>query len=318
MSESPDFVPVGLKPTDDDIHSVGPEPWWREAWYFEFFDPASRLQFQAYQGVFPNAGRGDLTLFVFVDGRLRYELMKMDFTIPRDIGRERLRFGPLELVMLEPFARWRLRYDSPRLVFDISFRALHRAFSWAEAGVWMEEAPVGEQSRHFDQVGWYEGWMEVEGEQISVSAIGMRDRMWGWGGRALWRGYLVLWAPFSEAFVVNVAAMNFADGRRELCGYLHREGERVLLRSARLSITWSERRWKAIERVDAELLDQRGRSLALSARPLGIIDTSHHWPHRFDHLLFSIGEYECGGASGYGCLTWSFATVDERPDVIAI
>jgi hypothetical protein len=85
-------------------------------------------------------------------------------------------------VMLEPFARWRLRYDSPRLVFDLSFRALHRAFSWAEAGVWMEKAPAGAQSRHFDQVGWYEGWMEVEGERISLSAIGMRDRMWGWGG----------------------------------------------------------------------------------------------------------------------------------------
>lgn len=312
MSSASEFVPPGLDLADDDIHPIGPEPWWREAWYFEFFDPASRVQFQVYQGVFPNAGRGDLTLFVFVEGRLRYELMKMDFAIPSDIGRERLCFGPLKLEMLEPFTRWRLRYDSPRMQCDLSFRALHRAFSWAETRLWMEDAPVGQQSRHFDQVGWYEGWLHLDDERLSISAIGMRDRMWGWGGRALWRGYLVLWAPFSEAFVVNVAAMNFADGRRHLCGYIHREGERTYLDSARLTITWSEQRWKSVERVHAQLTDRRGRSLALSARPLGIIDTSHHWPHRFDHLLFSIGEYECQGMTGYGCLTWSFVTAEEK------
>ncbi len=316
MSKDDDFVPVGLDPSDDDIHVVGPEPWWREAWYFEFFDPTARVQFQVYQGVFPNAGRGDLTLYVFVDGHLRYELMKMDYAIPRDIWRERLSFGPLKLEMVEPFARWRLRYDSPRLQFDLTFRAQHRAFSWAEAKLWMEEAAGGEQSRHFDQVGWYEGWMNIEGEEISVAALGMRDRMWGWGGRALWQGYLVLWVPFSPELVVNVAAMNFADGRRHLCGYLHQGNERALLHSAHLAVTWSERRWKSIERVDARVIDMRGRSLTLSARPLGIIDTSHHWPHRFDHLLFSVGEYECREMKGYGCLTWSFGTADERLSVI--
>ncbi|MCS6817427.1 MAG: hypothetical protein N0A16_00060 [Blastocatellia bacterium] len=316
MSEERDFVPVGLDLTDDDIHAIGPEPWWREAWYFEFFDPARRLQFQVYQGVFPNAGRGDLTLYVFTDGRPGYELMKMDYAIPSDVGRERLCFGPLKLEMLEPFVRWRLQYDSPRLQFDLTFRAIHRAFSWAEAKLWMEEAPVGEQSRHFDQVGWYEGWMNLDGEEIDIAALGMRDRMWGWGARALWRGYLVLWVPFSPSLVVNVAAMNFADGRRQLCGYIHQDRERALLRSARLAITWSERRWKSIERVEVRVTDARGRSLALSARPLGIIDTSHHWPHRFDHLLFSIGEYDVQGTKGYGCLTWSFVTADERPSVI--
>jgi len=110
--------------------------------------------------------------------------------------------------------------------------------------------------------------------------------------------------------------MNFADGRRHLCGYLHREDERALLRSARLVVTWNERRWKSIEHVKAHVVDRRGRSLAFSVRPLGIIDTAHHWPHRFDHLLFSIGEYDSQGAKGYGCLTWSFVTAEERPSVI--
>jgi len=214
--------------------------------------------------------------------------------------------------MLEPFARWRLQCDSPRLQFDLTFRALHRAFSWAEARLEMEEAPAGEQSRHFDQVGMYDGWMALDGREITIAALGMRDRMWGWGRRALWRGYVVMWAPFSPSLVVNVAAMNFADGQRRLCGYLHRDDERALLRSVRMAITWSERRWKSIERVEAHVTDVRGRSLALSARPLGIIDTSHRWPHRFDHLLFSIGEYECAGMKGYGCLTWSFVTAEER------
>ncbi len=310
------FPLIGIEENADSIHPVGPEEWWREAWYFEFFDPSVGIQFQVYQGVFPNRGVADLTCYVFEGGNVRYRFMKMDYTIPRDIGSERLCFGPLKLDLIEPFHRWRLRYDSSELQGDLLFEALHAPYSWAESRLWMERTRSGEQSRHFDQMGQYRGWICLDGEQIEISALGMRDHMWGWGARTQLRSYIILWSPFSPDLVTNAALFTFIDGRQQLYGYVHQGASRTVLQSARLDITWSERRWKSIEIVRALLTDIRGRSVELRGRPLGIIDTSHWWLHRHDHMLFSMAEYECRGLKGYGCLNWSFRTVDDRPDLL--
>ncbi|MBI3949830.1 MAG: hypothetical protein HY314_05190 [Acidobacteria bacterium] len=313
---SQQFKLINLEPDADGIHAIGPELWWREAWYFEFFDPASRIQFQAYQGVFPNVGKADLIFYIFKGGELFHRGMKMDYSIPNDIGAERLCFGPLKLDLIEPFQRWRLRYDSTQVQCDLTFDGLHAPFSWAESKLWMEQAPVGEQSKHFDQMGHYHGWITLDGEEFEISALGMRDRMCGWGARAQWRGYLIIWSPFSPEFVTNIAVQNFADGRQQLCGYIHRGDDRAVLKSAHIEIVWSERRWKSIETVHALITDVLGNSSEIMARPMGIIDTSHHWLHRTDHMLFSVAEYECGGMKGYGVLNWSFMTADDRPSVI--
>lgn len=312
------FPLIGLEEDADAIHRVGPEEWWREAWYFEFFDPSVGIQFQAYQGVFPNKGLADLICYVFEGNTVRYHFMKMDYAIPRDIGRERLCFGPLKLDLIEPFYRWRLRYDSPELQGDLLFEAIHAPYSWAESKLWIEGARPGEQSRHFDQVGEYQGWISLNGEQIKISTLGMRDHMWGWGARAQLRSYIILWSLFSPDFVTNVAMLSFMDGRQQLCGYIHQGTNRAILQSARLDITWSERRWKSIETARALLTDARGHSVELRGRPLGIIDTSHWWLHRHDHMLLSMAEYECRGFTGYGCLNWSFRTVEDRPNALQI
>ena len=47
-----EFPLVGLAAEDDGLHIATGDPWWREAWYFEFYDPRVNVQFQAYQGVF--------------------------------------------------------------------------------------------------------------------------------------------------------------------------------------------------------------------------------------------------------------------------
>ncbi len=307
------FPLVALDADADGLHAATNDPWWREAWYFEFCDPKSKLQWQSYQGVFPNQGTGDLTLAVFTDGRLEQQVLKMDYKLPLEPIQERLRFAGLKLELLEPFRLWRLRYDTAEVQADLQFEAIHAPYSWAESRLFMENSDTEQRSQHFDQVGRYTGRVWVRGKEFNIDALGFRDRMWGWGARRQWRNYIVLWSALDADFVSNVSVQGFMDGSHHLCGYLYRDGKRSLLKHARVNIEWHPTRWKTILRLQSELEDQLGRRAVVEGRPQGITDTSHHWPHRVDNMLFTVAEYKSDGRTGYGCMNWSFLNEDEKP-----
>ena len=303
-----------LTPESDDLHTAGTEPWWREAWYFEFYDRQAQLQFQAYQGVFPNAARGDLNAAFFHRGQLLHQVSKMDFHVPAEPREEHLCFGPMRLELLKPLNQWRLQYDSAEVHADLLFTAVHPPFSWAAARLWLETNNDPDlSSHHFDQLGRYTGSVWIEGKQLAINALGFRDRMWGWGGRKHWQSYLILWSAFHEDCVANLAIQRFDDGRQALCGYLHRDGTSSLLQRAWVDVDWDPHRWKTIAAIDATVEDALGRQLQFTGQPQGIVDTAHRWAHRSDHMLFSVGEYRCGDLTGHGVMNWAFSREAERP-----
>ena len=304
-----------LDPECDGLHSAGTDPWWREAWYFEFFDPRSELQFQAYQGVFPNASSGDLNAAVFHQGRRIHQLRKMDFHVPPEPPAGRLCFGPMKLAEIEPLECWRIDYDAEEFSANLTFTALHPPFSWAAANLWMEKNSDPElSSHHFDQLGRYTGSCLVGGQELLVDALGFRDRMWGWGGRKHWQSYLIMWAAFSEDCIANVAVQRFDDGRVTLSGYLQLDGKLSLLATAKVAVDWDSRRWKTVAGVQVSVQDMLGRDFEFSGRPQGILDTGHRWPHRNDHMLFSVGEYLHSDLRGHGVMNWAFSTeADQLP-----
>lgn len=309
------FPLIALDPAGDGLHPVTSDPMWREAWYFEVYDPASRVQFRAYQGVFPNAGTGDLTAAFFVEDQRVHEIMKVDFTVPADPIEERLNFGPMKMEMLEPFERWRIRYDS-EVSADLLFEAVDAPYSWAESRLFMESSSDHEQlSQHFDQFGRYTGTVWSAGKAYPVNALGFRDRMWGWGARRHWTSYIVMWAGFSEDLVANVSIQNFADGSQGLCGYILQDGQRSLARHARVELQWHPHRWRTVQNAVIHIEDRLGRKVDLTGVPLGVSDTSHRWKHRRDHMLFGLGTYRCGSAVGHGVMNWAFLTEALRPNV---
>ena len=293
----------------DGLHTVGSDPWWREAWYFEFYDAREELQFQAYQGVFPNNASGDLNAAVFHRGQRLHQVRKMDFHVAAEPAGERLCFGPMKLEEIEALHQWRLRYDAEEFSADLLFTSVHPPFSWAAANLWMEsnkDPSLG--SHHFDQLGRYTGKIWLADRELDIDALGFRDRMWGWGGRKHWQSYLIMWAAFSEDCVANVAIQRFDDGRQTLSGYLHLDGTSSLLRNATVSLSWHPRRWKTLASTATRVEDVLGRTFGFTGSPQGILDTSHRWPHRNDHMLFSVGEYRHEAILGHGVMNWAFTT----------
>ena len=304
-----------LDPRSDGLHTAGDDPWWREAWYFEFYDPTAELQFQAYQGVFPNKATGDLNAAVFHRGRRLHQIRKMDFNVAAEPAQERLSFGPMKLEEIEALRQWRLRYDAEEFCADLLFTAVHPPFSWAAANLWLETSKEpGLGSHHFDQLGRYSGSVWLGEQELEIDALEFRDRMWGWGGRKHWQSYLIMWAAFNEDCVANVAIQRFNDGRQTLSGYLHLDGASGLLRNAAVALDWNPSRWKTLARADIRVEDALGRSFEFSGQPQGILDTGHRWPHRNDHMLFSVGDYRHGTLTGHGVMNWAFTTqADQLP-----
>ena len=298
-----------LDPRDDGLHTTGSDPWWREGWYFEFYDTAAELQFQAYQGVFPNAASGDLNAAVFHQGKRVHQLRKMDFNVPAEPEEERLCFGPMKLEQIEALQQWRLRYDAEEFCADLVFTAVHPPFSWAAANLWMESSSDPQlDSHHFDQLGRYTGSVWINERELTIDTLGFRDRMWGWGGRKHWQSYLIMWAAFDEDCIANVAVQRFDDGRKSLAGYLHLDGTPALLQRAVVDVDWHPHRWKTVARTNTRVQDVLGREFEFSGRPQGILDTAHRWPQRTDHMLFSVGDYRHNERSGHGVMNWAFTS----------
>lgn len=302
-----------LRAEDDLIHSVGPEPWWREAWYWGFYDRQSDLQFVCYLGVFPNQERADVIVGIYQQSRVLHHHMKMDYHIPQDIGEDRLSFGPVLMKPLEPMKHWRVCYVAPDVQVNVEFRAVHDPYSWAESKLWME-AEKAASSNHFDQIGRFRGEVRHAGTTTPIDTLGYRDRMWGWGGRSKWKQYVMFWPLFDENFTVNVYPQGFTDGREQLCGYVFRDGKRDLLRTSQMKIDWPET-GRIPSRVTALVESQGGEKLKVEAEPLNIVDTSGWWPHRIGHLLFGTARYQCEGRTGFGDFAYYYQVEADRPTI---
>lgn len=301
-----------LQAHDDLIHQTGAEPWWREAWYWGFYDRRHDLQFVCYLGVFPNQERADVIGAVFQGNRVLHHHMKMDYHIPADIREDRLSFGPVLMKNVEPMKRWKVYYVSPEIQLDLQFDAVHAPYSWAESKLWMESEKAGASSNHFDQIGRFTGEVRLQNATSGIDSLGYRDRMWGWGGRSKWKQYIMLWPLFDESFTVNVYPQGFTDGREQLCGYILRNGNRDLLQSADFTVHWPES-GRVPAGVQVEVVSKAGEKLALGVQPLNIVDTSGHWPHRIGHLLFGTAKYTCGGRTGFGDFAYYYRTEAEKP-----
>jgi hypothetical protein len=177
----------------------------------------------------------------------------------------------------------------------------------------MESEPQQASSHHFDQIGRFSGVVRCGGINVEIDSLGYRDRMWGWGGRAKWKQYIMLWPLFDTSFAVNVYPQAFTDGREQLCGYIFRDGKRDLLTRADFDVRWPAS-GRVPTSVEVAVESNAGEILSLTVQPLNIIDTSGHWPHRTGHLLFGSARFTCGEHTGFGDLAYYYQSDGEKPE----
>jgi hypothetical protein len=284
-----------LTDADELIHATGEDPNWREAWYFDFVDPVGRLSGFGYAGVHPNQEVGDVLFALWHDDGLLARYTWWDFNIPRDIGEERMGFGPLCFQLLQPFRRWTMYFDDGACRLDLGFEAIHAAYSWADS----EFALAATHSHHYEQQGRYSGSVRVGGTEQCIEAVGVRDHAWGWGARAGIQRWLWASAQFGADFAFNTFQVGLGDGRDVLYGYLYHGGENRFLHRSRIQTCYAAR-GHAPESFDLGLQLRTGERFDASARVLNAFDISHQERNKQGYHHFCATEYRCAGRTGYG------------------
>ncbi|MCH8862843.1 MAG: hypothetical protein IID51_10075 [Proteobacteria bacterium] len=295
---------------DEFIHQTGEEDTWREAFYFDFVDAESGLSGFGYAGVHPNQETGDVMFALWKNDILLARFLVCDFNIPRNIGEERMGFGPLHFSPKEPFKTWDIYFDDGHCRLDLTFETIHPAYFWADS----EATLADTKSHHYEQQGRYTGRVRVGETTYEVNGVGVRDHAWGWGARAGIKCWLWASAQFSPDFAFNVFQVALADGREIQYGYIYRGDENFFLASARLEAEYSAK-GKAPAAFRADLVSRSGEKLSATARIINAFNTSFQERNKQGYHFFCATEYDCEGLKGYGYSNFHWREDRFRPEI---
>lgn len=258
------------------------DPRFFDRYWFVATDPSGGGTLQLTLGAYQNMNVMDGG-FVFVSEGRQHNLR-----VSRALRPEyATRCGPIEVELLEPLARFRLRVADD----ESSVRA---ELEWSAEFAAQEEVPqfvrqrgrVVRDSRRFDQIGACSGWVEVRGERTRVERWwAARDHSWGVRERvgidepqtgpasSQPAGSLFAFLFFSTSAVGgHVQISSFADEDDYLSAEVARRGAGAPVHFARAKLRAelvderSPRRFRTAW-FDAELAD--GRPVEIEMRALG-------------------------------------------------
>jgi hypothetical protein len=188
-----------LRPEDDGLHPLGPEPNFNESMYFNFFDPKKLVGGFVRMGNRANEGQAEMTVCLF----LPEDRVLFAFDRPEIDHNDAFDAGGLRFDILEPTERLRTTYkgraiqlDNPRALADpgrafresprcsVALDLEHRAVG----PMYGESHDKGEEGReadkqfakaHYEQHMHVSGTLDLEGTSLAIDGYGLRDHSWG-------------------------------------------------------------------------------------------------------------------------------------------
>lgn len=226
---------------DETLHHQTPDPFsvvvtsdhrFFDRYWFSGLAPDGETALFAGTGRYANMGTRDAFLNVLRGERQHNLRVAAALEAPHAVDAKVARVGPLEVTVVDPFRRIALRSTDGPVTADLEFttdlpphlEARHRELAGTRV--------IQEQQR-YDQVGHWDGWVELDGERIEVAHWwGDRDHSWGTrvdvGGlepREMFRRTpnLTTWCAFSTDDSWGLfQSREYADGRpRYLDGAIH-------------------------------------------------------------------------------------------------
>ena len=286
-----------IEPRDDHHHQAGPEPAWSESWYFNFYDPASRIGGFTRIGLRPNEQYADGNLIVFLPSGGAAAVLNRE---ERTTNAPPVKVGSVSYERVSELSHWRILCGGPGLAFsraedfdiarpreggmpqatgrvldvgvDLDFRATMPPFGTSgrtrrSAGA--EAAAAAVAAGHFEQAGAVTGHLRVGDLRVSVDGVGVRDKSWGprdWSAPWAWRWFSMPFGP-DLAFGVHTVVL---AGREVQAGWVWRDGRTIKVEGFSLDTSYDGRfhRSLVIEAEDAEARRYRIEGAVRSIVPL--------------------------------------------------
>jgi len=249
----------GLVPEDDMFHPpASADPWWTETVWFSWMVPERAMLGYWYVVLRANLGvTFGGVLLVDDTAVLPWEIPVFDWhwhdPMPESVDLRDLDvMDGMRLRCLEPGRVFRFGYENDDVAFDLEFRALMQPML-------TRGEPPFDHGTHVDQPGTVRGRMRLDGEDIDVDCIAMRDRSWGLRvpRRQPKLGYCHATAGPDSGFLAITLDRRGVDGL--VRGYLMRDGEWADLVSGSRTVERDAQGRPARVRLDA--VDALGREL---------------------------------------------------------
>jgi hypothetical protein len=264
---------IQFKPSDDELHPVGPDLDWTETVWFSFHVAERALAGWLYAQVRPNLGTVYGGAFVYGPGGIApweapYYGWFSHHPIPNSPDALELTDVAFKsgysLRCLEPTMRYALGYqfrDSREFVADLEFEGIVPPVPHVQG------APPFVGSTHYDQPGRVTGTIELRGETLEIDCVSVRDRSWGRRPELIGRRGRLSYAFGScspedafLAFCVPPEDDPLSDQEQLTSGYLFRDG---VLRRLDRATRRVERdpTHGGVTRIEIEGVDTDGRTL---------------------------------------------------------
>jgi hypothetical protein len=248
----------GWTTEDDTFHpKLDDEPWWTETIWFAWMVPERNMLGYFYPVFRPNLGVQFGGVLVFDHtAELPWELpvfhydWHLQMTPGLDLRNASLPNG-MTINAREPGRVYDLGYDSRELQLELRYEALMRPML-------SRGTPPFSVAGHLDQPGRVTGRMVLNGEEIAVDCMAMRDRAWGprRDGRQPKVGYAYATISETSAFL-SVSVHRRDDLDRVTTGFLMRDGTWAKLARGTRDVVRDEKGRPARIEIDAE--DELGR-----------------------------------------------------------
>ncbi|SNS15723.1 hypothetical protein SAMN06295912_10232 [Sphingomonas laterariae] len=216
---------------EDRMHEPGADESWFESWWFAFYVPERRTTVYVYPWFRPNLGLCGGGVFAWDDrGSLPWTMLHHDYGWSRRYDGEAAMLDGARLTtpqgvmidVIESGHRYRIRYDTPALAFDVEFAATADVVATSAT-----TADPGVFKGHIDQPGRYRGWVRVGDERLDVDCHCVRDRSWGPRRDDMTDmhiGYFHATASARDAFLIVTHGGADTERFTMLSGYLIRDG----------------------------------------------------------------------------------------------
>ena len=328
-----------LSPEDEYTHAPDKAQNYNESMYFNAFDPAKKVGGWFRLGNRPNEGYAEMSVCLYLpQGRVAFMYAR-----PKITSNEAMNAGGLNIEVLEPFKRLRVKYDGKVVVLarpaemadpaeafknnpvvqaavDLEFEGASPMFGGEtvkEDGSALDIDPEKSFAKaHYEQHVAAKGSFMVGSERFEINGLGLRDKSWG---PRYWQAiHWYRWCPmnFGRDFAMMLSIVAGETGEQRQGGMVLKDGVYDLIRDVSIDSDWDEA-WHQtalrakVKTVSGTEYDVEGRVLSLI--PLRNRRKAPDGRDLVTRITEGFTEYRCNGRVGYGMSEYLDQMVDGRP-----
>lgn len=245
-------------------------PLWNQSFYFNAFDPNSRIGCIIRVGFLEGKGSANSWMVFFVDGTPLFQRFNNDLPCPAGRLAEGVSIAGMTLTSVAPLEAARIRFEASDFAFDLTWRAMHPlidAVAFGATGGDTGSFATSLAHAHLEGSCFVSGTITMPGgDTIRFDGTGGRDIAVGERDWSRMEHYRVAWPIFPDGTAI-IGIHGIAGGRDSFMSMVNDGQSWTRMTETRDSFRFAEDAMTVLS-TQWEMADERGRRWSVAAVPL--------------------------------------------------